>query len=549
MSTGFPASDRWTHGRQRILTRSGVIAATAALAAVLSACGSSSGSSGSGGGKTYVAAIPAIATSLDPSDFGGGTRPLFATLDSDLFNYASSSCSTSLSSDNLVGELAKSWTLSADRKSYDIVLNNYKSEYGNPLTSADIKWSLQRGIATSPIVKFLSANSAHYAADPITIVSPSEFKLNVTQATPVDLAMFTIPSFAILDSTEAMKYATTSDPWAKTWLATHSDSFGPWKVDSVQQGSQITLLKNPGFGGARGNISKVILKQIPSAADQAQLLQSGAVQYANALSWSQYKSLQGNSKVTVYPCAPLSRDVLIVNFKDPALGNVEVRQAISMAIDRTQLNTGAYSGLGTPALTGLLPSELPAGTSAPGYTYDVAAAKALLAKAGYPNGFAMTLSYNENQPGSQVDQSSILIQNQLAQIGIKVSLDHVANGNDFNKDQTTGNFQAILYYSGSALPAAYFDVGLEEPGSPNDSWGFADSKWTDLVNQLSAAPVGSSAYKDVLAQLNQYNVQQLPWIPLVDTPNIFAMSSSVTDVGAGMRTGAIIPQPAVMNIK
>lgn len=546
-----PHSSKDGGGRRRIRVRSILVGATAITSSLaLAACGAgSSSNTGSTHAKTYVVALPALPLTLDASKFDAGTRPFYTLMDTELFNYQSNGCAAPLTASKLVGQLVKSWTKSPDGKSYDIVLNNDKSEYGNQLTAQDVQWSLARGLALSPIVKFLSSNSAHFAKNAITVVSPSEFKLNVDSATPVDLAMWTVPSFAIYDSVEAKKHATAADPWASAWIATHSDGFGPWKVVSFDQGNQITLAENTGYTGSRGNISKVIIKQVAGGSDQAQLLQSGAINYASSLTYPQYKSLSTDSKVTINACSSLSRDVMILNLKDPDLAKPAVRKAISMAINRDQLVTGAYAGFGKAAVTGLLPGEMPASSTVPTLTNDVAGAKALLASAGYPNGFKLDLQFTEAEPGSQVLQSSILLQSQLKQIGITVTLDHKANGQDFDANFHGGKFQSILYYSGSALPDAYFDAGLEEPGSPNDTWGYANQKWVSLVNQLGSSTAGTPSYDAAATQLATLNVTEFPWIPLVDTPNIFATTSNVTDVDAGMRTGTIIPQPAVMNIK
>lgn len=547
-----PLSPGWRAGARARARALGFGTAAVLLACGLAACSTNFSSSASGGAssgsKTFVAAVLTLPPSMNPSSFSIGERPVFAMLDSSLFNYASSSCSTPLAAANVTGQLVKSWTIAPDRKSYTIVLKQEKSPAGNPLTSTDVQWSLDRALATDDIIKYLTTASAHYAKNPITIISPTEFKLNVTQATPVDLAVLGLPDLPIYDATLVKQHATASDPWASAWLSANFAGFGPWQLSSFQAGNEVVMTKNPGYTGPRGNISQVIMKQIDTAADEVQLMQSGSVQYAANLTWAQYKTLSTSSNVTVYKCAPISRDVLVLNFKNPALGNTDVRQAISMAINRSQLNVGAYAGLASPAVSPLLPSEMPPGDSAPTLSYNVAAAKALLAKAGYPHGFSFTLTYNDTNPGSQADQDAILLQSQLKQAGITLNLNDVTNGSDFSNDFTKGQYQAALVFSGSAVPSAYFDVGLEEPGSPNDSWNFTDSQWVNLVNQVGTSPAGSSASNSALTQLAALGMSQLPWIPLIDTPNIFAMSSSVTGIGAAMRTGTIVPQAAVMNM-
>ncbi len=525
------------------------LAGALALCGIIAGCGGTSSSSGSGssggsssGSKTAVVAVQAIPPTLDSASFSGGTRPFFTALNSMLFNYDVSSCSVAPSADRLVGQLVKSWTADPGGKSYTITLNDYKSQYGNPLTSEDVKWSLARGEALSPIVKFLSHASAHYSTtDPIQIISPTVFKLNVAQKTPVDLAMFTIPTFSIFDATEAMKHATSKDPWATKWIAAHSDGFGPWQVSTYTQNNEIVFTQNPGYTGPRGNVKTLIMKQIPDPSDQSQLLQSGSINYAGTLTWSQYKSLGSSSSVKVYPCASFSRDWLVLNQASGPLANPKVRSAINMAIDRQALVQGAYAGYGTPSLSAWLPSETPAGVNLPATTESVAQAKALMAQAGYPHGFPLTLTYNAVQPGSQVTQDAILLQSQLQQLGIKLQLNQLAAGNDLQTDESTGKYQALLWSSSAALPGLYFDAGLIEPGSPNNTWSYKSQQYVNLVNQLGAARVGSAAYDKAAAGLGALNISDVPIVALVDTPNIFAMTSNVSNVNAMLRTAVILP--------
>ncbi len=544
------------HRRRMLLT-----ASTLALALSVVACGggtksstssssgttAASGSGSSPGNKTFVMAIQALPDGLDATNFSGGTRPVMTVLDSLLVNYDVGSCNTAPSSEKLSGQLAKDWTYSSDRKSITFNLNALKSQYGNSLTSTDVQWSLQRGIALSPIVKFLSSNSVHYnQKNPITIVSPTQFKLNLDKATPLDVAMFSVPTFTIYDATEAKKHTTASDPWAKTWLAKNSDGFGPWQVSSFDTGNQMTLTKNPGWAGTVA-YDKVVLKQITSSADQSQLLQAGSINYARDLTWSQFSDLSSNKKATVYSCAPVSRDWLVLNFADPHLANVKVRQAISEAIDRDALVKGAYAGMGTPALNGLLESELPQGATVEKTKFDLAGAKALMSQAGYASGFELTLNYNATQPGSQVDQLAVLLQSQLQQIGITLKLNKLASGNDLQTAHSKGTYQAELWSSSSALPSVYFDAGLIEPGAPNNTWGYKNQAYIDAVNGLGAAAEGSAEANAATVKIANLNITDMPVVQLVSTPNIFAMSNGLQGVDAALRTIMIIPQPAALS--
>jgi peptide/nickel transport system substrate-binding protein len=524
------------------------LAVSAGLAIGLVGCGSSTNSASAN--KTYVEAEQALPPTLDPASFSGGTRSYLITMDSQLVGYAGTSCSAQPNSDKLVGVLAKSWKYSADRKSMTVTLNDYKSQYGNPLTAEDVKWSLDRGRAVSPIVGFLSANSIHLTkTDPITVDSKSKFTFNFDSPTPIDMAMWAVPSFTILDEVAIKKHTTAKDPWGADWLKTHSASFGPWGVSAFAANNTLTMVKNAGYGGTRGNITKVIMKQVASGSDEAQLIQSGAINYARDLTWDQLKSVQSSKKVSVNLCAPISRDWMLLQQKSGPFKSLAVRQAISMALDRSKLAQGAFAGLGTASTAGFLPGYL---KGVPGTSKikddQVADAKALLATAGYPNGFSFTLGYNASQPGPEVAQLGVLLQSQLKAIGVTVNLDPLTSGNDLQQAESTGTYQALLWSSGSARPSIYFEAGLIEPGSPNNSWGYTATKYVDLVNQLGSATAGSSDYTAAVKGLTNLNVTDVPVVQLVDTPNAFVLSSNVTNLNKALGTIMILPDPSQLNM-
>jgi len=529
------------------------LAVAAVTAVTISACSGSTSSTGNDDASaTFVMSQQTLPTTLDPDNFSGGTRFYLAAFNSLLFSYTGTSCGTAPTSDEMVPQLAKSWEVSDDRKTITVELNDYESQWGNPLTAEDVKYTIERGRALSPIMQFLSLQTVKMdESEPITVVDENTFTINVTEPSPLDLAIWTVPTFTILDKTEIEKNATSEDPWGTAWAEKNSAGFGPWQVDSFVDGDSITMSANPGFTGDRGNVDKLVIKQVAQASDQMQLLQSGSLNYARDLTFQQFDSLGAANNVEVYPCAPVSRDWLILNFDAvPAFADVRVRQAISMALDRDALNQGAYAGLGTPSeyglLTGVLPEspdleEIPTG--------DIEGAKALLKEAGYADGFSFTLGYSATQPGAQVEQLSVLLQSQLADLGITVNLAPYASGTELQDAHGKGTYEAQLWSSGAAVPSAYFEATLVQPGAPNNTWGYDSTEYTALVEQMGAAEVGSEEYQALSVQIANQFVADVPIVSLVDTPNIFAMTTNVSGIDDALGTIMIRPDVSQLTVK
>ena len=429
------------------------------------------------------------------------------------------------------GDLVQSAKWDPKSSSYIITLRNTKSENGNPLTSADVKFTFDHLIAAKTSVAALLMNTvADYgitlgdtSTDPFQPVNKQTVRLHVVRKTPFDLAILTWPSFRILDSVAVKQHATTSDPYADAWLQNNNPGFGPWKVSGFAPGSAVFLTRNPNYWGPRGNIKKEIIKNIPDGSTRAQLLAAGQLDYAANLSYSDYISLTKkgpSSGVAVQRCFSANRTTLVLNFKDPILGNQMVRQAISMAIDRSALNKAGYLGQFLPARYGVGTQYSFTKSAAVAYPpVNIAKAKALLAAAGYPNGFQMTMLMSLGRPGPEALPLSVLIKSELAQIGIDVTIQQIASTTDFLGAFTAGNYQAMLYLEPPAISDPYYSLNLlNASDSFQDTFQYHNAEYDQLVGQLRFMAPGP-ARDAVVTKLSSIVVDTVPVVYLTD--NIF----------------------------
>jgi len=523
------------HRPWRRLGAVGVIG-VAVAGLTLTACGSEEAPA-TATSKTFTVAIPAVPNNLDVKPFGGNpTVQIETALNSTLFAYDTASlpgqgCDQMAGLDKIKGALADTTTFSADKKTITVKLKDLTSSYGNKLTAEDVKWSIERDLALSSVATGLLTSTTHYAKEPVTVVSPDTVELHVTDPSPVDLAVLTHFSTMIVDSTEVKKHATASDPWANEWMQTHTADFGPWKLDSFQPGSQVTLVPNPNWKGDRGNVNKVIFKSVADGSTRAQLVQSGQIDWASGLSYSQFKTSQSNPNVAARTCKSPNRDTLILNFTDPALAKQQVRQAISMALNRQAIVDGAYAGLATPAQYGIS-SAYTFTAPTEKYTFDADQAKQLLAQAGYPNGFNLSLTYSATRPGPQVDQVSVLVQDQLGKIGIKVDLKNVAGASDFSNTFYGKKFQAILYSEPPAVADPFYSLAQYNiSDSANNTFGWKDADYDQAVKVLAKTAEGPER-DQLITKAAGLTVTDLPTTYLIDTPYLYVYNKKITGFNA-----------------
>ena len=222
-----------------------------------------------------------------------------------------------------------------------------------------------------------------------------------------------------------------SAPVAKEWVAKwgkqvgrHPLGTGPYVADHWTASQDLLLERNTNFTGTTAGYLDAIDFEFSITPSTAVLkVQSGdADLLGDYIPPANFPSLSVNptwkSQVVVEPAIAL--DYLFFNMTVKPFDNLAVRQALSWAIDRAKI-VKLLSGTGLP-LNQIYPAGLPGHVDGPAgnfYGYDPAKAKQMLAAAGYPNGFTMTLYSHNVAPWPTVIQS---IQYDLAQIGVKASI-------------------------------------------------------------------------------------------------------------------------------
>lgn len=512
-------------------------AVAATLAAVtLAACGSSSGDRASSGSGTYVYVIPQDFQGVDRAKYSSEASKVIGDvmhsrlLELDASGAADNTCTTGIPPKIAPDSpLVKSWSTTPDGLGIDFTLrDNVKSAAGNVLTSDDVVWSIDRIKAIDASAKTLWFSVG--GLDPnntITVKSPTEFTLHLTK--PTDLAKYTLASNSalILDSKAAKANATPDDPWATKYLTDHTADFGPWTLSQFSS-QQLTFDKNPNYAGQRGNVNKIILRTVPEASSRIQLLQTGQAAETTGLDFNQLESLKGAGSVNLVSCDNPARDWLGLNAQDPILGKTEVRQAISLALDRTAIQTAIYRGFAKPATGGLSAAYGTFG-SGDNYRYNLDKAKQLLAQAGYPNGFSFELSVSDAQPGAYAQNLAVLIQQQLKAAGITMTIKNVPSAVQYRSDGMAKKMQAFLLAETPAFGNAGYSAWLSLGCSGLQNYtGFCDQRLDQLANDLQSGKAADTTA--ATTELANLIATDQPAVYLADRPTINIRNKCVTNV-------------------
>jgi peptide/nickel transport system substrate-binding protein len=240
---------------------------------------------------------------------------------------------------------------------------------------------------------------------------------------------------------------------------------------------------------------------------------------------------------------PTVNVTLIPNLTDPQLKNLKVRQAISYAINRTQVSNTGESGYEPPAnqtgiVTPTFSSSLnQSALSGWGNGYDPAKAKSLLAQAGYhmsggvmTNAAGQKLSFTVNNIGDYSDwvASMQVIQQNLNAVGIKLTPHNLSNP-DHQNDLNFGKFQLAFYDQQTFGPSAYYELNNwlnsanTAPVGKQAATNYErySNKTTDALLDQYSTTTSTSEQQSILNKIQEVMVSDVPIIPVIEAVDWF----------------------------
>lgn len=501
-----------------------------ATGTALTACsgpgsGNASHSGAAPNGSEIHYALSSAVASLDPNSgalSGYGNAVVQGVRQSTLLEYklTPSSCAATLTDADLEpGWIVSQWSISPDKKTIRFTLKSgIKSQSGHPLSSADVQYSIQRMLAIDPTGAYIFGKLGGLSkSNPITVIDKLNFSLNVQNPSQATAPVLSLYWLQIHDSADLKAHATAADPWAKTYLSTHVSDFGPWALESFAPSQSVSYVRNPNYSGPIGNIKKATFSTIADSSQRTQLIASGQAQISMALPPQDLKTLEGASAVTLPTCVSANRDYLGLNSSDPILSKTQVRRAISLAIDRGAISHAVYlDKFGRPANSGISSAFVPT-VGKDSFKFDITAAKALLARAGYPDGFPMKITVSTDTPGPYANSLAIFLQSQLARIGVKVTIDTPASSAAFAAAAAQHKYQEYLWTESPTIAnpglAAQISAGC---GSSQNYGGYCDPALDALAQKTLADEPGSAEYTTDANALSTMFDTNLPVIYLED---------------------------------
>jgi len=435
--------------------------------------------------------------------------------------------------------LAESWR-SIDPTTWEFKLRRgVKFHDGSPFTAADVVFSINR----IPVVSGPNPTTIYVRRVKETrIVDP--YTLHVITDGPAPnlpndfIRLFIVSSKAAAGLTKDTSNAAFNS--GKAAIGT-----GPYKFVSWTPKEQLVLERFDDFWGPKEPWQRHVRKEIPNDAARVAQLKAGQVDLIVRVPASDVPMLERDPKITVVRQATVYVFNMELDMRDRSpqvaakdgsplaknpMQDPRVREAIDLAIDRKALAEIAMEGLGTPANELVTPTIFGYSRKVPAARHDPARARQLLAEAGYPNGFRVTLSFTSDRlPGDRQVGTSV------AQMLAAVGIDAQANAQPaavFFPARTRGDYSMAMSGWGTLTGEANYTLSSVVHSNDKDKklgafnvQGYSNPKMDKLIED-AAVEMDEGKRRALLEQANELVATDRPRLALVAISTAWGMQKS-----------------------
>ncbi|MDP6574530.1 MAG: ABC transporter substrate-binding protein [Rhodospirillales bacterium] len=424
--------------------------------------------------------------------------------------------------DKFEPELASSWDISSDYKTYTFKLRKTNWHDGKPFTSADVQFTLKDVLAK------LSSNGLLRAIEKVETPDAQTAIVHFSRPAPEYLAL---ASLAASQSSIIPKHIYAGTKYSKNPANNAPIGTGPFKLKEWARGSHVEMVRNEGYWQkGRPHLDRLVIRYIRDPGARAAAMEGGEVLLAvsNPFPGPEIDRLAARPDLVAdkkgYDTSKWQM-LMEMNVRNPILAKKQVRQAIAYAIDQNFIVDTIFYGLGN-ASTGPIPVSQTRFYSpdTASYPYDPKKAGELLDKAGYPvkaDGKRFTLKLVASPWFTENKKTGQYLKQVLEDIKIGINMETPDRGGTIRQIYCNYDFDITVSNSiASADPLIgtthwFTSNGIRKCAAFRNASDYSNPALDKVVDQ-AAVETDPAKRKALLAEFQKIAMENVPIMHLVD---------------------------------
>ena len=435
----------------------------------------------------------------------------------------------------IVPSLAESWDISDDGLEYTFHLRQgVKFHNGNDFTAEDVAYTFHRmltvegGVNTEFIDQIKGADELLAGEtdtlEGVEVVDDYTIKVTLKEPFAGFLASISSPGVSIYDSeaTEAAGDQFGMDPAVTVGT-------GPFEFSSWSFNNQLVLTRNEDYWKGASGLPGVVIKIIPDTETQSMMFESGELDILDL----DYAADSVDRFTETYPDQIVQGPrvgivYFTMNFNKEPFQDVRVRKAVQMSIDRQAILDALYGGRGQVE-QGIFPHGLIGfNPDQEEIKYDPEAAKALLAEAGYADGFDMEIAA-DSSASDTMTMALEIVSDQLAEVGIRAEIKNYDESTwlETRKSGELGSFMSTWSADYNDPDNFIYTFFGNEEKTRIRSINYPDTEVMERVAKARTIVNEDERLAEYKALEEKLIHEDAAWVPMFSRLHLFAVSKRV----------------------
>lgn len=521
-----PAGPDWD--RRTFLKAGGITIGGISLASLIAACGGA-GSERSNNG-TLALRMPFLADMQVPDPdimYEGEGAQVMEFAYEGLVRYKPGTS-------EIIGNLAKSWTVSPDLLTYTFSLQpDVKFHDGTPVDAESWAKGFARRAAINQGPAYMVAGVAKTATP-----DPTTFVVTLTEPNNAFMHYLACPWQPFAVSPTAVAANAQGDDLAQEWLKTNDAGCGPYTIAEFVPGSHYTLNAFPDYWGGKPAFESIRIEITPSIATQKLQLDSGAFDMVSkGFAVLDILTYQKNPDFSVVNAIGGVGEAIWLNPTSGIFADKELRQAVMTALDRKAIVDTAWGGLANVQESMWPENSLPP-EMAPFPTEVDTAPLAAMVPALPSKKVDLAWAADGGAPRQQMAE---LAQSQLAALGLDVTVRTLPVAELFdlcNQPPEKRPDMMVAFLGGDTLHLdTTFRILLRTGAKPLNFYQYSNPELDTLMDEAIQQPT-TAEMNAVYQQCSQLVIDEAVWIPLCLPPN----STITHNYISGIENNSFFPQ-------